>query len=394
MDFKDIQEDVVFEDYLEEKQLKPRTIELYIYHMQKYCNVTGMTPTQLLEEAEAEEEERVPLRKTKLKVHLKDFELFLIDQGYSKRHQETSMTSIRNFYSWHDIQLPRPRPNKTKKTHESIEDIPNKDEIKEALTYCNPKYKAIVLLMASSGMGSAEIRSLKVQDFLDSLSEYFRRSLKLPLDVDQINKKLENKLVIPTFKIVRIKTSMPYTTFASPEAVNAILYFLDKYPPNSPDNYLFPNTINNKEKAITENAFTKSFRRINDKCDFGQVNKSVKFHSHAMRKYFASTLINNDIKQWSIDAMLGHVVKNRTTNAYFKPDPAIIKNDYFKIVKHLSMEKIDVKTMESPEFIEIQNQLKKQEQIIKNQERINTEKDEQFEKLKREIEAIREIERK
>jgi len=113
-----------------------------------------------------------------------------------------------------------------------------------------------------------------------------------------------------------------------------------------------------------------------------------------MRKYFASTLINNDIKQWSIDAMLGHVVKNRTTNAYFKPDPAIIKNDYFKIVKHLSMEKIDVKTMESPEFIEIQNQLKKQEQIIKNQERINTEKDEQFEKLKREIEAIREIERK
>lgn len=47
--------------------------------------------------------------------------------------------------------------------------------------------------MVSSGMDSAEIRSLKVQDFLDSLSEYFRRPLKLPLDISKINKKLENK---------------------------------------------------------------------------------------------------------------------------------------------------------------------------------------------------------
>lgn len=56
MDIKDIQEDSVFEDYLEEKQLRPRTIELYTYHMIKFCNVTGMTPMQLLDEAEHEEE--------------------------------------------------------------------------------------------------------------------------------------------------------------------------------------------------------------------------------------------------------------------------------------------------------------------------------------------------
>ena len=36
-----------------------------------------MTPTELLEEAENEEEERIPLRKTKLKEHLKQFELCL-----------------------------------------------------------------------------------------------------------------------------------------------------------------------------------------------------------------------------------------------------------------------------------------------------------------------------
>lgn len=367
MDILEIQEDPVFASYLEEKLLKPSTIENYSYHMQRYCNSTGMTPTQLLEEAENEEEERIPLRKSKLKEHLKNFELFLIVKDYSKKHQESAMGSIRNFYSWHDIQLPRPRPNRTKKTHETIDDIPSREDIKKAVTQCNLKYKAIILLMASSGMGSAEVRSLKVQDFLDSLSEYFRRPLKMPLDIDNIRKRLEGKIVIPSFNIERIKTSMPYTTFASPESINAIFEFLDAYPPNSPDNFLFPITIKNKNKQIQESGFTKYFSRLNDICGFGQVNRTKKFHSHALRKYFASTLINKDIKQWSIDFMLGHAVKNRTTGAYFKPDPAQIKNDYLKIVEDLSIiEEFDVKHLETDEYKELQ-ELKRAEKERKDE---------------------------
>lgn len=355
MDILEIQEDPVFANYLEEKLLKPATIENYSYHMLRYCNSTGMTPTQLMEEAEYEEEERIPLRKTKLKEHLKNFELFLTVKDYSKKHQESAMGSIRNFYSWHDIQLPRSRPNRSNNTHETIEDIPDREDIKKALSQCNLKYKAIILLMGSSGMGSAEVRSLKVQDFLDSLSEYFRRPLNIPLDIDQMRQRLEGKVVIPIFNIERIKTSMPYTTFASPESVNAILEFLDAFPPDSSDNFLFPVTIKNKNKAIESNTFTTYFRRLNDVCGFGQVNRTSKFHSHALRKYFASTLINKDIKQWSIDAMLGHAIKNRTTGAYFKPDPAHIKNDYLKIVEDLSIiEDFDVKHLETDEYKELQ----------------------------------------
>jgi integrase len=386
MDIVEIQEDPVFEAYLEEKILKPRTIEIYTSHMLKYCNSIGMTPSQLLNEAFDEGEKRVPLWNSKLKEHLKTFELFLTVKDYSKKHQESAMGSIRNFYSWHDIQLPRPRPNKAKKTHETIEDIPNKEDIKKALSQCNFKYKAIILLMISSGMGSAEVRSLNVQNFLDSLSEYFRRPLKIPLDIVQIRKRLEGKLVIPTFSIIRIKTSMPYTTFASPETVTAIFDFLGAYPPNSPDDYLFPVTIKNKNKQIQESGFTKYFSRVNDACGFGKVNRTNKFHSHALRKYFASTLINKDIKQWSIDAMLGHAIKNRTTGAYFKPDPTNIKNDYLKVVKYLSIEELEVKTMESPDVIEIRNRLKKQEQI-------NKERDEQYEKLQREVRAMLDIQK-
>lgn len=392
MDILEIQDNPTFANYLEEKLLKPSTIENYSYHMLRYCNSTGMTPTQLLEEAEYEEEERIPLRKTKLKEHLKNFELFLSAKDYSKKHQESGMGAIRNFYSWHDIRLPRPRPNRAKKTHETIEDIPNKEDIKKALSQCNLKYKAIILLMVSSGMGSAEVRSLKVQDFLDSLSEYFRRPLKLPLYIAQISRELENKLVIPTFKIKRIKTSMPYTTFASPESVNAIFEFLDVYPPENSDNFLFPVTIRNKNKSIGTNSFTTYFRRLNNACGFGQINRTTKFHSHALRKYFASTLINKDIKQWSIDAMLGHSIKNRTTDAYFKPDPSHIKNDYLKIVKDLSIEEIEIKTIESPEYQELKNQyqndFKAKDEELKM---LKAEKDKEMDEMKRELKVVKDL---
>lgn len=62
MDILEIQDDPTFSNYLEEKLLKPSTIENYSYHMLKYCISTGLTPTQLLEEAEYEEEERIPIR--------------------------------------------------------------------------------------------------------------------------------------------------------------------------------------------------------------------------------------------------------------------------------------------------------------------------------------------
>lgn len=383
MDISDIKEDPRFADYLEEKSLRERTIENYSYHMLKYCNVTGMTPSELLDEAFEEAENRTPLWKSKLKEHLKDLADFLAEKDYTKQHQESVIGAVRNFYHWHEIQLPRPRPIKAEKTHVTIEDIPTNDEIKLALNQSSLKYKSIILLMNSSGMGSAEVRSLKVQDFLDSLSTYFRSPLTLPLDMDQIRDKLRGKLVIPIFDIVRVKVSLPYTTFAAPEAVYSILEFLELHPPDNADNYLFPATFKDRDKAISDGSLTKYFRRLNKKCGFGKVNRMAKFHSHAFRQRFATISTSKGISQWSIDAMLGHTIKDRTMDAYFKRDPTHIINDYRKVVKYLSIEEIDVKTYDSPEVVEIKNQY----------EKLKEKQDALEEKLQRQIEAIQDIQK-
>ena len=356
MKVEDIQKDERFKNYLERKSLQPNTIYSYTYHMKNYCDAISMTPSELLNEAFHEEEERLPMWDRKLTKHLEDFETYIKEKGYSKQHQQSSMTSIRNFYSYHDLQLPHPKPNRSEKNHETFEDLPDREDIKKALEHCNPKYKPIILSMISSGMGSAEVRNLKVKDFFDSISTYVKKPLKIPLDIDQIRSELKGKVVVPVFNIVRVKTKMPYTTFISPEATNAILDYLEQHPPDSEDNYLFSLANRNKNRQITDNTFTTYFRRLSRECNFGSVNGKAKFHSHALRKWFASTLMNKEIKEWSIQAMLGHTVKNRTRDAYLKPDPNQIKNDYLKIVDDLCiLEDYEVKHLETDEYKQLKS---------------------------------------
>jgi len=67
-------------------------------------------------------------------------------------------------------------------------------KIKTALEYCNPKYKAIILLMISNGMGSSEIRSLTIKDLIKGLNLPISTSFSID---DIVNLDPENDLIIP-----------------------------------------------------------------------------------------------------------------------------------------------------------------------------------------------------
>lgn len=388
MDKRDVENDKVFQEYIEERHLKPRTIKTYLYHIYNYCQSTKMLPSELLEEVEAEEENLIRLRKRKIKQHLKIFEKFMDQKEYSQTHQQTARTVIRNFYGHFEIQLPQTIRNRTPQTHETYEDLPTIEELGKALSLCYGKYKPIFLTMLSSSMGGSEVRNLKVKDFLNAISDYFREPLELPLDILKIRSKVNKKVFIGEWNIIRVKTSMPYTCFTSPEANFSILEYMEREPTNSVDDYLFPRKREQRNEPIKENTFMVYFQNLNNRAGLGKVNNYVKLHSHVFRKFYASKLLDKDIQQIHIDALLGHSVSNKTTEAYFKPTNQHLKADYLKIVKDISIEEIEVKTMKSPEFIEIQNQLQKQAEIIKKQELINKEKDEQIEKIQREFEAI------
>ena len=85
------------------------------------------------------------------------------------------MGSVRSMYHEQDIDVPRVILKKD--TRQELRDaIPTKEDIRFALTLTNPKYKAIIYLMTSSGMGMNEVISLSVGTLLNP----YKMILKCP----------------------------------------------------------------------------------------------------------------------------------------------------------------------------------------------------------------------
>ena len=154
----DILEDSLFKAFIQNRGIRKGTITRYNTQLKMYCNFIGKTPTELIDEAE-KEDLQIRMRNKSVKKYLLDFKDYMETNNYSSHNITNTLTMVRTFYTEYDIMLPKMQL-KRKHNVESVEDIPSKNDIKLALKNCNPKFQAIILLMSSSGMGSAEVRSL------------------------------------------------------------------------------------------------------------------------------------------------------------------------------------------------------------------------------------------
>ncbi len=110
--------------------------------------------------------------------------------------------------------------------------------------------------MASSGMGSAEIRSLKYKHFINSIEEVSKElTLEEKLDIFKLQSIMQDKRIFGTWHIIRQKTSIPYVTFSTPESIQAIIdYLINQIHCNKPirslDDYLFKVKWQEIEKTV------------------------------------------------------------------------------------------------------------------------------------------------
>ena len=217
-------------------------------------------------------------------------------------------------------------------------------------------------------MGSAEVRNLKYGDFLESIKEYFKPLQKECFDIHLIIEKLEkHKGVIPVWKIERYKTGMPYITFSTPESLEALLKFMNwriqnKYPFKSFDDWIF---LSDGKKANGDTLATY-FKRLNEKAGFGHLEHSVFFHSHALRKFFGSTLHKKGIQRLNYDFMMGHRV-DQNAEAYIKPNVDSLKREYIRCLEDLSIENVEIRRIASEEVKHIVNELNEKDEEIKKQ---------------------------
>lgn len=381
-------EDPHVKDFLNSRQIRQSTKRQYILRLTSYCKFTGKTPTQLIEEAEAEEDSHTRMKNRKIKRYFTEYINYLIEQKKSPNFIKSSMTTIRSFYNEYEIELPRNRAktNKEKKIV-TTDDIVGKEHILKTLEHCNLKYKAIILLMSSSGMGRSEIVNLKYNDFLNSISEYYKPPSNELFDIYKITEKLQENIqeLIGTWQISRYKTKMPYITFSSPESMQVIIYYLlERFKKNKPvtsaDDWLFESNGG----QIKNSSFTDYFMRLNDTCDFGFISSQRFFTSHKLRKYFASTLNKKNIPELTTHWFLGHSIDS-VTDAYFKLDVSALKEQYKSVVEDLSIENVIVREITTKEYDNILEELREEK---KEREMESAKKDDQIKSMEEKVEWL------
>lgn len=324
MQIQDIREDECVRDFLRSRRIRNSTKTQLTYQLHVYSSFLNKTPSEIIDEAEAEEDIGIKKRKRKIKKHILEFIEYLENERKVSEHTiQSYISTLSTFYDEHDITPPRIKVSKTN-FNISYDKLPSLADVKLAVDTCKPRDSAIMLLMLSSGMGSSEIRNLRINDLMAAFN---------------INDIKKLKKGIGTWSIQRYKTGMPYYTFNTKESTEALIsYFRDrekrKTKIKSNTDFLF---VSQRNEKISEAAFSKLFQRANDRAGLGyRDQKHRTLTSHILRKKFGTSLYKAGLDVLEVDWLLGHKISDSRA-AYFKTNPDELKEKYKKVVEFITI---------------------------------------------------------
>lgn len=296
------------------------------FHKNKY------TMTQLVNQAREEQDTGINPQKTNLYTYLTEFRIYLNEQ-LSPRTVQNYMIQIKEIYRHYDIILPELKPFKLHEPPQvTYEDLPSKEEIRQALNIVTIDMKALILFQSSSGTALHESLTITVRMFLEACKEYIETDTYTDSTIKLVlNQLKQQENIVPIFSLERVKTNKYYYTCCSPEAtkeiINYLLFRLDQEENLTLDSKVFP---------YYKNVYTKRFWSLNQKLGCGFVGKYSKFRSHALRKFHAS---NIGCGVELIDELQGRG-KSIVHEAYIKDRPQKIKEEYMKYMDNVMINRV------------------------------------------------------
>ena len=325
------------------------TRKLYKQAVSRYTEFCQMSLSELLDEAEYEEDNGVRWKRRKLKRRLIGFRQFLLE-NFTLNTVKSLFNPILAIYKYYEIeiiQLPKLNVKQANKPEPiKFKDLPDKEVIREIISITNIRMVAIILFMCSSGCARRETLNLTIKDYIFALDEYTDKT-----DIYEIlDEMYDTKDIVPTWSIWRQKTDKYYTTYCSPEAVKAInRYLLTREDKLTPDSKLF---------KIDEMYLNQTFKDLNNELGLGKVGSFVRFRPHMLRKFHASALYNDGMSLDKVNDLQGKA-KNKTDASYFMTNPEDLKYDYIAHLPAVTISQdVQKLSIKSPEFLQMENENK------------------------------------
>lgn len=319
----------------------------YKQAVNQYSKINNKSITDLLLEAEEEEDLRIRKNKRKIKQRFNNYQKILLENGYSVKTVKVYLSRIKSIYKYYELELPQLQPIK-QHSHESFKDILTKDEIKKILTNTNTKTRTIIIFGATTGLRISDITKLTIQDFINAIQD----ELSFLFDENKIFEsltKLEKiPYIVPTWRITSKKTKVEHITFNTPEATRFIIQML-KERCTKEDLTVESNLFGFKYDTIIMN-----YTRINKRLQLGSLpNKQGRFHSHGLRKYMCTSLVNNGADFLFVEFLAGHKL-NPVQQSYYYANPEKLKKWYMKYMNCLNffedVNVIDINSKEKQEL--------------------------------------------
>jgi len=336
---------------------------LYARRLTDFCNFIDKDPTELVEEALEDYNQKSG--KQEVTDYVENYLNELKNNGKSNNTIKNRYDTLKAFFSEFKVDTSAINGIKSFENNKLVlEELPNRDHIRKAVQVSGLRDKAILLLHFSSGMGAVELRHLTYGDFIHSIDEYLDLSdeekLNIPKVVSELDKREE---VIGTWQILKVKSGIPYNTFNSPESTRAIRdYLMDRERNNKPietlEDPLFVNTWN---KPLAKSVHGAIFKRINDKAGFGHLDGKRRFiTSGTLRKTFEKTLNEAELDEVTIDCFLGYKVDKNKSDFI---DIEAMKNQYINALEFLSLDNSTYGT--NPEFEMLMEKFNEKDQELK-----------------------------
>lgn len=336
------------------RNISSGTQEIYEIAIKDYMKLTGKTLTELLLEAKKENLSNIELMDRKITLYLLRFKKKLKNDGKAPSTINLYYFAIKSFYKAFQIILPEiVMDTGDIGLEKNMGKRLTRKDILKMIGVAPPRERALIYLMALSGMGQQEARDISIKKLVDSASESIDIDLKDVYDLFSHEEQVLEEVL--TITIRRKKVKYRHITFLPPEATREIINYLKERCYGRNDNIRIHNIydkifVNKRGKELSRDSIVTNFRRIGEEAGFSKEKGSYSFwRSHSLRKYFISKIINKSGNKIIADYMAGHSI-NKQDRTYWEAKPEDLKDLYLKVLPYLSIDKAKVRDVDSNEF--------------------------------------------
>jgi site-specific recombinase XerD len=193
-------------EWLTNIEAAENTKKSYITYIRVFCECVKKTPSELIAESIKGIKEGLLPAERKESEYISIFKICLKKNGYADKSFYHGLSAVKSFYANFDITLSK-SVSKIKKANPKKENqnFIEKEDVKNLLVNApSLRERAIILVMATSGMAIQEIVNLRIGD--------------IAIDTDGIG----------TITARRQKSDIDFVTFCSPEATAALNNYFEE----------------------------------------------------------------------------------------------------------------------------------------------------------------------